>query len=218
MSKLDLEKIKKAVFEKIRSKVGLLLEKMHLDKDKKETVFILGGLFVIVCLLYFFLLIFSPFVQSVHLFNETCVMKKEIETLESDIERLNVLNSRIESMKETVELYEEKLPSEYEIPLFLEELSGKAKDTYVKITGISPITIVQKVSEKEKKEGRSYEKIPIQINAESGYHQLGLFLNKMETGDRFVDISSIMIYNSERTPKIENIELTLNAYVLLEKQ
>ena len=51
MGKPDLDKIKKAVFDKIKSKVSFILEKMHLDKDKKETVFILGGAFIVLCLL-----------------------------------------------------------------------------------------------------------------------------------------------------------------------
>ncbi|MFX0211381.1 MAG: type 4a pilus biogenesis protein PilO, partial [Candidatus Hodarchaeota archaeon] len=113
-------------------------------------------------------------------------------------------------LHEKLDYYERSLPSEKEIPAVLEYVSAAAKELNVRITEIRPIG-------QDKDKGKAptiYYKAPILLKAECGYHQLGRFLNKLESADRFMKIDDIKIETNSRTSDIHNVELIVVTYVM----
>ena len=67
---------------------------------------------------------------------------------------------------------------------------------------------------KAKQVNNAYTEFPILIEARAGYHQLGAFVNKLETMDRFIKITDIDIAGMEKDPRRHDIKMRIVTYVL----
>lgn len=84
-----------------------------------------------------------------------------------------------------------------------------ANDTDVKIVAIKP-----QRSEKAEQASDVYTELPIDIEATSGYHQLGYFINRLENADRFMKIKNLRIEASDDDVLKHDISLVVSAFVL----
>lgn len=190
------------------------LKEIKLDKTKKETlVFIIIGAFLFV-FLYFQFFLKTTISELFALSPEIRKLKIDIKNTKEDLYHEETLKKRLKDMEGRIDIYERKLPVEHEIPMLLEDLSRMAKDSYVKILGITPVGVG--IREKQKK-SKVYREIPIMIKAKSGYHELATFINRLEDADRFMELSDIKIKSNKDDPRRHDIELTVSTYVLLKQ-
>ncbi|MFH1753390.1 MAG: type 4a pilus biogenesis protein PilO, partial [Candidatus Omnitrophota bacterium] len=110
--------------------------------------------------------------------------------------------------------FEEIFPREREIPKLLEKLSEVASASSVRIIGIKPVVVAGFGLEDE---DSIYQTIPIEIIATSGYHELGEFLQKLETGYRFIMIKELDIDASKGNVRKHDIRLITETFVLVQK-
>ena len=193
------------------------LKELKLGKTKKETL-----AFIIIGVILFIFLYSQIFLKSV--LSELFVLNPEIRKLKIDIKitkedlrHEETLKKRLKDMEGRIDVYEKKLPVEHEIPMLLEDLSRMAKNSYVKILGITPVSISRRGKRKELKKSKVYREIPIMIRAKSGYHELATFINKLEAADRFMELSDIKVKSNKDDFRRHDIELIVSTYVLLKE-
>jgi len=144
---------------------------------------------------------------------------KEIKRLDADIQKArselaqtrSIANSKeqlidaIGELKGSIDYYAMRIPSEKGMSWLLIELSKIARATGVKYSTITPLPI-QKVD--------AYLKIPIKIEIQSSYHNLGRYLNMIETSKRFISVDNITI-TSTANPLKHQVTLLVSTFMLL---
>lgn len=181
-------------------------------KSKEVQMIILAALLAVIALVLYFIFLLKPQVVRVaDLVTKERKAKAELTSAEAAIANIARFRKEIESSRETVERYENILPVEQEIPKLLEELSTTARDSKVKIEGITPVVAVQDAGRGD----RIFQEIPILISARSGYHELGRFLANLETAKRFMKVVDIEIRSNKSSPTKHSVELVVVTYVLL---
>ncbi len=135
----------------------------------------------------------------------------DVKGAERNIAEIDDLQKQAALYRGRIEEYERMLPAEQEIPKLLEDLSNMAKESNVKIVGITPL----QSKEVSQAPDAIYQDIPILISARSGYHELGKFLSNLESSGRFMKVVDIKIKENKATPKRHDVECLVLTYVLL---
>ncbi|MBL7072279.1 MAG: type 4a pilus biogenesis protein PilO [Candidatus Omnitrophica bacterium] len=135
-------------------------------------------------------------------------LKAKIELVDSRIGRIDVLTKKFEKLTTEINGYSVGLPEQKELPEFIEELSLTAKTSGVKILSITP-----KEPKDIEKAGEYYKEVPIEITAESGYHELASFIGNLEGSKRFVTIEDLLIKSDVKDPRKHDITIKLKTYV-----
>ena len=174
---------------------------------------IVNPLIIILVIVLYLGLFFRPKIKEVFSkLAEASRLKAKVVTTEKDWANIDSLKKQVLQLNKKKDYYEKRLPSKKEIPSILEHLSSAAKELNVKIIEIRPI-------EQDKEDALSmpslYYKVPILLRAECGYHQLGRFLSKLESADRFMKISDIEIMAASPKSNIHNVQLIVVTYRML---
>ncbi len=185
--------------------------KFQIAKNQKEkalltvmvAVFLIGG--------YFYLLIRPALGELMELVPKVSSLRRELAAAKNLINSRPVVENHKNELDQKIKEFERIFPREREIPKLLEKLSKVAGESGVKIIGIKPIGS----SGYDQKEVEDiYQAIPIEIIASSGYHELGKFLQKLETGYRFFMIKDLEISTSKSSVKRHDIRLVTEIFVL----
>ena len=189
------------------------IKKINIDKIKeifldkhKVNYFILA----LIVAAYLFVLLTPEIKVLFQKLSEGNRLKARIVEIKKDWANIDTFKKRIAELHEQIDYYEKKLPGEKEIPAVLGYLSEAAKEMNVRITEIEP----GKVDKDEIAPSSLYYKEPILLNAECGYHQLGRFLSKLESADRFMKISDIKIIADPRNANIHYVRISVLTYVM----
>lgn len=191
----------------------------------KEQAFIVHSAGVVLILLVYSLFFLRPTFSSFHNLNaQISKLKSELQRAKADIANIENLRKQSNSMKEKMDYVRLKFPKEAEVPSLLETLSTIAKESQVKIVEIKPEkeTTLKEATAKSKSKlspsaeglGKFYSEIPILINANCGYHQLGTFINRLENAGRFMKITDIQIEGNASSPKSHDVKLLVSIFVL----
>ena len=188
--------------------------KIQLGKNKKEKT-LLTVLVMVVIVVFYFHLFLRPAIEKLStLLPNVSTLRSDLDDARALIEMEPVIEKESEKLQAGFDQYEEIFPSEQEIPKLLESLSNKAGESDVKIIAIKPIA---NEGFSQNKESKIYQEIPIEIVARSGYHQLGRFLQKLESGDRFITIKDLAIRADPRSITIHRVRLIASTYILRNK-
>ncbi len=184
---------------------------MDFKPDQKQLLVLVG----LACLIVF-IIDFSFFLRpyTMQVFGSASILNKmgtDFRSAQSDISKIDMFKKEIEECEGKVSFYEKKLPVEQEIPKLLESLSNIARDSNIKILGITPI----QNRPGSNAGGQIYQEIPILINAKCGYHELGRFLSNLENSDRFMKVADLAVRSNKQTPKKHDVELLVLTYILL---
>ncbi len=180
-------------------------------KDPKKMLIVIT-VSVIAGLVLYVTLVLGP--QIVKIFGVRAALVKvraELSAARADIAKIGSMKSAVEAYNNKVGKYEKTLPTEEGIPALLESLAEMAKSSNMSIVGIVPVEM-----KKDKPKGRVYAEIPIMISAKGGYHELGRFMSRVETSDRFIKIIDMQIKVNKPIPKKHDVELSVVTYILLE--
>ncbi|MFH1305875.1 MAG: type 4a pilus biogenesis protein PilO [Candidatus Omnitrophota bacterium] len=211
---IDFKKVilDKIVTEKVRNLWDEKVKPLW-DNEQSRMYIILGamGFFI---LLYLLVVVIPSCSGFSRLSAKAKGIKSNIELVETRLGRLDKMKDRLGILREELEGYAKGLPEQKEIPEFLEDFSIIARESAVKISGITPS------EQEEEKSGETktdyYYELPVLITARGGYHQLGRFVSELEGGKRFVTVEELRIRQDKKTPRVHNIEMTLKTYVSTE--
>jgi Tfp pilus assembly protein PilO len=155
--------------------------------------------------------IFSSLVQTTPRLNQE---KKQLVSDQSMVSNIPRYKTQIEQMREAMSAHNKKFSTEQEISELLKGLSEIAKASGVKIVSIRPHPMVE--SKADSFTSSVYQKFPISIRAVCGYHQLGVFLNRLENNETFMRISDIKIVSDQKESTQHLVYILVNTYVLSE--
>lgn len=153
---------------------------------------------------------------------------KEQETLKRDqalVASKAQLQSRLASVQEKLKDYEKALPPYREMPNILQKIGEEAYGCKVKVTKIEPLRTEKPAAaakpgakpETANKPAAIYTEIPIQVEANGGYHALGEFINRIETSGNVMSIGDIEIKANPDDMLNHHARLLIVAYVLREE-
>ena len=191
---------------------GLLkyIPAFDMDTAKKKASLIIAAALLLIFILYFFLLLKPSLGKLNGLMPRVRAVKTRIKTTKEELRHEGELKAERQRLVESLAGYEKRLSREKEVPMLLENMSRMAKESRVKILGITPI---DKRAKQNVKEGEEvYNEVPIAIRAQGGYHELGNFINKLEKGRRYIQISDIKIAANSTNPKRHSVGLVVYAY------
>lgn len=178
-------------------------------KNDPRKLAIAGGVVAVLVLVLYLNFILKPqIIKASSVINKMNTMMKDIKKVDVNIAEIPKYKKDIEAYNDKVTYYEKMLPAEREIPSLLETLSEMAKNSNVKIIGITPTVTAQEP-------GNTYQELPILINAKCGYHELGRFLTNLENSERFIKVADLEIRTNSTNPKKHDVEMLLLTYILL---
>ncbi len=151
--------------------------------DIKVRYGIFAGILLAAFALDYFLLM-GPQIRSLKGLEEAVkTASADVERVSNDLQRTRQLKDGLNSSRAELEAMSLKVRSLQEVPLILEEISRTANQFNVKIDQVKPMPESQEtlISAPEGK----YYALPIVIQARSGYHMFGHFLNTLESGHLF---------------------------------
>ncbi|UCD55112.1 MAG: type 4a pilus biogenesis protein PilO [Candidatus Omnitrophota bacterium] len=187
------------------------IPELKLDKSKKKIllVYLLAILFVFI--VYFCFVLRPSIGKLAGIIPEIGERRAAIKAVHDDLLYEGKLGKRLETLQKKLAGYEKRLSREKELPVFLENLSRMAEESRVRILGITP-SDTQRKTQKDTDEKSVYQEVPITIIAQSGYHELGSFINRLETGQRYIQVSHMKIMPSAIASEGHRIEFVVYAY------
>jgi len=188
---------------------------MYISEEQRKILIILAGSIILVVLDSAFIM-FPLFNKTFDLTAQVSSTRKNIDNLNQQISTIDATREKLKRLKAAYNKYERRFSKEEEIPQLLEKLSKIASESEVAILAVRPATV--RAGKKDKKLEKIFREVPIQISAKGGYHQLGSFINRLETLDRFLKITDISIKQNPKTPKEHSLRLSVATYILKESK
>lgn len=137
----------------------------------------------------------------------------QVHALEQLVTQSTNLQKEYASLQSRVAQLRGQLPSEENLPEVIEWVSELASQTGVKILSIFPQRASPSVKVDAQASSELYRPVIIELDALAGFHQLGMFLGRVESGDRSLEVDQLMISQSERELRRHNVKLILQTYV-----
>ncbi|MBI4335272.1 MAG: type 4a pilus biogenesis protein PilO [Candidatus Omnitrophica bacterium] len=136
----------------------------------------------------------------------------EMRDLNRRISEIEVTNKRFDALKAEFERYDKLFPKEERVPSLLGDISAIAGKLGVEIITIKPAR--QEAAGTDAARDALFREAPIEISAKGGFHQIGQFINRLETFDNFVEIRDIEITADRATPRRHFFRLLVSTYIL----
>jgi len=182
--------------------------------SEKQKIYILAAIFGIAgFLLYYNLLLKPQFSRFVAKNKEFVTARARVKKGQALVANEAGIKRQYEGLVKQAGNLEKRLPGQDQISSLLQDFSDVAESSGGKILRIKPLEEPVAVS-KQKPVNSSYTEFPILIEAMAGYHQLGAFINKLETMDRFIRITDVDIAGNSKDPRHHNAKIRIITYVL----
>jgi len=184
------------------------------DIKEKQKIYILAAIFGIAGLVLYSSLLLKPqFAKFIARNKEFGIIKEKVKSGEALVANETAIRRQHENFVKQAEYLEKRLPGQDQVSSLLEDFSNVAESSGVKILRIKPLEEPAGLT-KQKPANNSYAEFPILIEARAGYHQLGAFVNKLETMDRFIRVTDIDVAGTDKDPRHHDIKIRILTYVL----
>ena len=178
--------------------------------EGKNRYYVFVGILFFFFLLDYFLLM-SPQLGALKKINpEIKTLSDNIKKAKEDIEKLNTYKGDLEKASQKFEEANLKIKSRDEISYILEYIANIANETGVKIDQIMPDMLGQDLLTENPQ--RKYYELPIYMEARSGYHEFGRFMNKIEQNDISLRMGTFSIVVTNDT-RLHAIKMTFQATI-----
>ncbi|MBN1353895.1 MAG: type 4a pilus biogenesis protein PilO [Candidatus Omnitrophica bacterium] len=189
------------------------IPELKMDEAKKKVLILYVLLLILIFASYFTFFLKPSMAKLFVLIPKARKLNNEIRLLKNELSYKNKFISKHDLLAGELGKYEKTLSREKEIPMLLENLSKKAKESGVRILGITPLggELGHQGDMAQSKTG-VYQEVPILISAQSGYHELGNFISRLENDERYVQVMDIDIKANRQHPKRHDINIVVYAY------
>lgn len=155
---------------------------------------------------------YSLFIRPVQGFYATTMpklaeVKRELKTLKEDRKNKEAIQSGWEKAKASLAEQEKKFIDWDEISFLIQRLSEMAASSGIKVVGIQPSDIQHSAGAKG-----GYVAISVELSAFSGTHELGRFLEKIETGGLFLKVVQIEIRENPADYRRHSVRLKIQSF------
>ena len=168
------------------------------------------GIFLLAAIVLwaYYAAVFKPLLKSVmHGGEDATMAQKHLDIVKQSLTQQPQLRQEHDRLTQELQTMRTALPSEHELPSVLERLANLASQTGVKVSSILPQRTQQSVD--KEKSSDLYKEIPIQLDAVSGFHQLGQFLSRVEAGSQPIRVKSLRISENTKDVRRPIVRLVL---------
>ena len=175
---------------------------LALPKSQKIAIGAIG--LVAVGALAFFLLIQPKWDERDALWNRNETLRAKVVQARADEANLRPFRVQAAALRKRLEAAQERLPLEREVPRLYRQVSDLAVQSGLGLALFQP---------KAPEEKAILTELPISVISESGYHQLGMFFDKVGRLPRIVNLGDFRMSGIDRATGSVRAELTLTTYV-----
>lgn len=184
--------------------------------SEKRRLLVGMGALAALALYAYVLYLLQPLARAViHLSQQVREVSRQVQQIEQVVAQATNVQQEYSSLETRVAQLRDQLPSENELPTVIEWISELASQTGVKILSIFPQRAAQPLEPDAQLSPGLYKAVAIEIDALSGFHQLGMFLSRVESGDQSVEVKQLRVSHSERELRRHNVKLILLTYVTI---
>lgn len=166
-----------------------------LDDEKKKQV-LTGLVFALVAANL--LLILAPLMTSfLDIHQKTQKVSSELTLAKKDIAAKEQMVKALASTQQSLQDTEKRIFESGEVHQFLDVLSGIAKESKIKIESLTPVPVEAKAGSLPWPLPKGYSLAGFELAGQAGYHEFAQFIDRLESGTRFVRVDSIDILHEE---------------------
>ncbi len=176
-----------------------------MNKEEKQKLLLGLLLGSILLALYYYLLIQPGFSRLGDLMPKVKERREELASLKEDMARRDRLDRQRRQLDERVKEFQKVFPPETDLSQLLKYLSEQARASNVSLMGVEP-------KEGEVVSGGGFREVLLTLQARGGYHSLGLFLNRLETGERMMAVDHFELSADPQNPREHRMRLELRTY------
>lgn len=177
---------------------------------KLQRLLISVGTAIVIIAVFGYLQFLPKFDRMDELNGEIKTSQQKLKQVQKKAQRYKALKKRYDEAQAQFKIVSRALPEKEEIPSLLTGISQAGKDSGLKFLLFEP------QSEKVKD---FYAEIPIKMELSGGYHDLGLFFDKLARLSRVVNVENFSITAESRNPGGElKISCTAVTYKFIEQK
>lgn len=182
--------------DKLKAQFAELLDQKFIPLESKYKV-LLALVLLILPVVAFYFAYFSPTNdQLVRLENQRITMENKLKEVKAKAQNRDRLRKELEETRLVFQKTARLLPKEQEIPQLLKDISALGRNAGLDFLAFKPGQDTPK---------DFYAEIPVNINVNGPYHNLGFFLDQVSKLDRIVTVDNIKMGG----PKMEAGEMIL---------
>jgi type IV pilus assembly protein PilO len=121
-------------------------------------------------------------------------LQQQIRALEATANRLPEFQREVQALEARLETLKRILPPEKEMPDLMRRLQYLAAQSSLQIRKFNPAAVSQK---------EFYQEVPVNLDVEGTYHNLGAFLDRVSRLSRLVNVGNVKI-KAQTKPTINN--------------
>ena len=136
-------------------------------------------------------------------------LQKQIRALEATANRLPEFQREVQALEARLETLKRILPPEKEMPDLMRRIQYLAAQSSLSIRKFNPAAVITK---------DFYQEVPVSIDVEGTYHNMGAFLDRVSRMSRLVNMSDLKIkaQSSQTLNNTVAITSTATTYVYLD--
>ena len=192
-----------------------ILEKLPFripELNEKNRHYFVIGIIVFVFLADYFLLARPQLNTLIKLSPKIANLNKDIKQGKSDIEKINEYQSKVEELNKKLAAVGDRVITKEEIPILLDEISRLANASKIQINQLSPVKEAQELL-LENADGKYYS-IPVELTGRGRYHDVGRFLNRLESDRIFMRVADFSIAGTNDDSMLQAAKATIQAFIL----
>ena len=160
---------------------------------------------------YFFVIRFQVRAVS-SLGRKVSTFTKDIKETHANFKRMDLLKNEAVMLQEKLGKIEKGILPTADMTVIVDHLLGLADRHQVRVTRISP---VEKTEAKAFKNNQGeYLGLPIAVEAEGTYHDIGLFFNNIEGGEVCMSIQDFQISRNPQSTKKHLLKMVVTVFIL----
>ncbi len=175
-------------------------------QQKQLLALLLGAIALVV----WFALFFVPQKQSLsEVRGKLDTLQAKLTQLKDQLERFPGQQTKLETLIAQVELPAVVPSAEEQLPELLEEMAQLARAAQVSLAAVKPKLELDVLAAGES----GYLELPLEVKTTGGYHQIGLFLDALESSESLVRVEGMEIHNSSEDVWRHEATFLLRAYL-----
>ena len=151
----------------------------------------------------YFLLIEDLEIQKERVVREEAQLKSDYKNKAYDAANLEVYRQQMKEMSESFEAMVSQLPSDTEVPGLLEDITSK---------GVSAGLTFESIQLESEQRKEYYIQLPISIEAEGSYHDMGAFASGVASLPRIVTLSDFSIEPTKESSGSTRLKFSVKAH------
>ena len=195
----------------------------RMSKREQRLLVFVGGLAILITWVYAVYIVKPLKREADDLGRQIHAAREQLRLLEIAVSSEAAVEEKSRRLEASVQSLRGSLTPEAELPSVIGLLTELASQTQVKVQAIFPQRPAEQMEPRAPDAGQGsmstslpavyYKEIPIQLDALAGYHQLGTFLNLVETADKPMRLLSLRISPNPKEPRWHRVKLLVQSYV-----